>query len=183
MKKLYVVRHAEAEHNVSDIANDSTSTKVGLTSKGVQQAEQLAEKLKNQHFDAVFTSKLERAIETANYLNSVHNAHMFKDVRLNDIRTGMQGKPFEEFRKALAASTDKWNAHFNDGESFEDEKRRTIDFLHSLKDMPYEHILIVTHGGVANIIYGLAHHLTNEETFNRDIGNAAIFSCELEGLL
>lgn len=183
MKKLYVVRHAEAEHNISDLANDSSSTEVALTAKGLKQAELLAVELKAIPFDAVFTSQQERTIETARILNVPHNAPVFSDERLNDIRTGMQNNPFDEFRQALAKSRDKWNAHFNDGESFEDEKRRTIDFLNSLKDSPYDNLLIVTHGGVANIMYGLAHRLDNEQTFNRAIDNASVFSCELAGLL
>lgn len=171
--KLFVVRHAQAEHNILDISNDSTSVVANLTEKGKQQAKNLADRINGIHFDAVYTSKMDRTIQTANILRP--DTEVMKDERINDIRTGMQGLPFSEFRKALADSDDPWNTHFGNGESFEDEKARTVSFLEDVKKNDYKNVLIVTHGGVANIIFGLSHNLSNEDTFNRNVDNASIF--------
>ena len=177
---VYIVRHAEAEHNIDDIANDRSSLTEGLTARGIEQAKQLSLDLTAQNFDAVFSSQQERAIETASILIAGRGITIQKDERINDIRTGMQGRPFAEFRKLLANSKDKWNMRFNDGESFEDEKARTLSFVNDLKSRHYEDVLIVTHGGVANIIYGFVHGLTNDQIFDRPIANAELFSFELQ---
>ena len=174
---IYVVRHAQAEHNILGTSNDVTSGVANLTQKGIQQAKGLAETIKHIPFDAIYTSEMARTIQTANIL--CPGRALIKDARINDIRTGMQGLPFTEFRKALKNSDDPWNTRFGDGESFEDEKVRTISFLEDLKKNNYTNVLIVTHGGVANIIYGLSHNLSNEETFNREIDNASIFQVNL----
>jgi alpha-ribazole phosphatase/probable phosphoglycerate mutase len=144
-----------------------------LTAVGVEQAHKLAREIRHINFDAIYTSEMDRTIETAGIL--CPERELFKDARINDIKTGMANRPFTEFRKALADSTDPWNIHFGDGESFNDEKKRTIRFLEDLRKHDYKNVLIVTHGGVGNIIYGISHNLSNEETFKRDIDNASLF--------
>lgn len=175
--KLYVVRHAQADHNILDISNDATSSVAHLTQVGIEQAQALAGSIKNTTFDVIYTSEMERTIETADILRPHQNK--IKDLRINDIRTGMEGRPFNDFRQALARSDDHWNVRFGDGESFSDEKARTVNFLNDLKKNDYKNVLVVTHGGVANIIYGLSHGLSNEDTFNREIHNASIFEVNI----
>jgi broad specificity phosphatase PhoE len=121
---------------------------------------------------------MDRTIQTANILRP--HQQVIKDARINDIKTGMEGLPFSEFREALAKSDDPWNARFGEGESFNDEKARTLSFLGDLKKNNYLTVLIVTHGGVGNIIYGLSHNLSNEDTFNREIENASIFEVDIK---
>lgn len=176
---IYVVRHAQAEHNVLYISNDASSAVASLTPQGIKQAQTLSEKIKYITFNAIYASEMKRTVQTARILQP--NQEIIQDTRINDIKTGMKGRPFSEFRKALADSDDPWNARFNDGESFEDEKARTISFLNDLKKEDFTNVLIVTHGGVANIIYGLSHNLSNKDTFNRVIDNASIFRVSLNG--
>jgi broad specificity phosphatase PhoE len=177
---VYVARHAEAEHNVHDLSHDVGALDVPLTSNGIEQATALAEKLRNVKLEAIYVSQLLRTKQTAAIVNTTHGVNLIPDARINDIVTGMVGRPFSEFRQALATSSDPWNTRLGSGESFEDEKARAIAFLRDLKKKGYRCVLVVTHGGIANIMFGLAHNLNNEQTFNRPIENAALFSFDLD---
>ncbi len=61
---FYIVRHGEAEGNKEGIILGPLD--LPLTPNGIAQAEALAETLKDIHFDAAFSSVLQRAMQTAN---------------------------------------------------------------------------------------------------------------------
>lgn len=70
---IYVVRHGESQSN-TEVHIPYTERKIRtdgpkgspLTEKGKQQAKEVAEKLRNVHFDAAFSSHKIRAQDTAN---------------------------------------------------------------------------------------------------------------------
>jgi broad specificity phosphatase PhoE len=173
---VYIARHGEATHNPDHLFHDTTVPDVELTSKGIQQSAALAEELRAAKPEAIFVSELKRTRQTADIVNSIHNVPEIVDPLLNDIVSGIAGKPVNEFRTLLTNSADPWNAHFEGGESYNEVKARAELFLEKLKTMPYGCVLVVTSGGLANILYGLENGLSNEEMFNRPIENAALLS-------
>lgn len=60
---VYLIRHAEAEGNFIRRFHGITDSNV--TEKGKLQAQKLAERLKNVHFDVIYSSPLKRAFYTA----------------------------------------------------------------------------------------------------------------------
>ena len=60
---VYFIRHGESVGNLHRICLGHTD--LDLTDLGRKQAEKTAEALKNVHFDAVFSSDLQRAVHTA----------------------------------------------------------------------------------------------------------------------
>src|SRR5512133_683944 len=65
---LYFVRHGESEANTRHIISNRSST-FGLTPRGRQQAEALAESLRDTPFTAMYSSPILRARETADILS------------------------------------------------------------------------------------------------------------------
>ena len=63
MIAFYYVRHGETIFNVTGKSQGACDSP--LTAKGIQQAENCAEKLKGIRFDKVFSSSSERALDTA----------------------------------------------------------------------------------------------------------------------
>jgi alpha-ribazole phosphatase len=106
--KVYVARHAETNYNVLGLCNDSPDVDVYLTDKGIEQGKQLAETLKPAHFDLVITSDFPRTKETAKLLNEHHGAPVIAYSRINDVVTGFEGRPVEEFRKVRRAAANSW---------------------------------------------------------------------------
>src|SRR5579863_8723703 len=73
---IYVVRHGESQSNVYARENpDKPASQFGtlgssLTKKGREQASYIAKRLQNVHIDAIFSSDLARAKETAEIIAS-----------------------------------------------------------------------------------------------------------------
>ena len=60
---IYLTRHGETEWNEKKLVQGHTD--IPLNKKGVEQAKQLGRELKNIHFEAVFSSDLLRAKDSA----------------------------------------------------------------------------------------------------------------------
>lgn len=142
--KLYIARHGRTNYNDLGLCNADPTVDVHLTPEGIEQAKALADKLKQLSFDHIFVSELKRTQQTADIVNRFHNLSIEIDSRLNDGRSGFEGKPFSEYSKAFEAAPNKWTARFNDGESVEDIKERVADFLSELRTRPYQAVLIIT---------------------------------------
>lgn len=171
---IYVARHAEAEHNLADTFHDVTLPDVQLTQTGLQQANNLALALAEVPFDAIYASELKRTQQTAEIVNIYHKVPTKVNELLNDIRSGIAGRPVSELRDAILASSDPWNLHFDNGESYNDVKARVKMFLKTLCQTDSSCVLVVTSGGIANIMYGLAHALSDKEAYTRSCPNAAV---------
>ena len=70
MGRLYLIRHGETDSNKSFRFQGQTD--IELNEKGLAQAELLAEHFKNIRLDAVYSSSLTRARQTAAPLAAVH---------------------------------------------------------------------------------------------------------------
>ena len=164
--KLYVVRHGQTNYNDLELCNSDPTVDVHLTSLGTQQIQQLAQKLKNANIDHIITSELPRTKQTAAIINEYHNVPITIDARLNDNRTGFESKPYQQYHAALARAENKWTARFNGGESFEDIKKRVGNFLEELKNQDYDCVLIATSKIITQVMYGLTHGLSNQQTWD-----------------
>ncbi len=74
MTILYLVRHGETEDNVNQILQGQCNGR--LTDRGWEQARELRDSLASKHFDAMVTSDLARAIDTARVVNEPHQLEM-----------------------------------------------------------------------------------------------------------
>jgi len=98
---------------------------------------------------------------------------------MNDRNSGFNGRPIYEYHDALKKEDDQWNAKFNDGESFEEEKIRIKSFLDELLKSEYKTILIVAHEEPIQIINGFINNLTNEEMIKVRVDNCSIFELDI----
>ena len=62
--KLYVVRHGQVPSNIEKVVSGWNDEK--LTKKGIEQATKIRNELQNVKFDVVYSSPVDRAIQTAN---------------------------------------------------------------------------------------------------------------------
>ena len=155
--KLYFARHGQTPSNVGiDDRQRATTTDEPLTEIGLAQARELAEELKDVHFDAIISSQLQRALQTAEAVNKYHDL---------DIRV------IENLREREAPSyvdIDIWNDLFDfdnlltleNTEPLPDFFDRVYTVLDELK-VTYSDktILVVAHGGVHHAMYAYANNL------------------------
>ncbi|MBO4631707.1 MAG: histidine phosphatase family protein, partial [Lentisphaeria bacterium] len=70
MTEFIVVRHGETEANLQGILQGQSDTE--LNPLGIRQAELVAERLKKEHFDLIFSSDLSRTMNTARLIAEPH---------------------------------------------------------------------------------------------------------------
>ena len=83
---ILLIRHGESVANLQKIFLGQQN--MGLTPKGVEQAKHTAEFLTGVNIDAIYSSDLTRAIETANPLSDNKNIDITLDARLREIDAG-----------------------------------------------------------------------------------------------
>ena len=117
-------------------------------------------------FDHVYTSPLTRCVRLADYCG-YPNAE--RDKRLMEINFGAwEMKPFNQNDDPRLQEwyADYLNVVATGGESFAMQYERVSRFLDELKQKPYRHVAVFTHGGVLNCVQIYAGLLTAKEAFN-----------------
>jgi broad specificity phosphatase PhoE len=162
--KLLLVRHGETESNVKDLMIGNTEDP--LNEKGMQQAEKIAMRLKDEKIDRIFCSRMKRARQTADAINKYHRKDIVIAEELVERHFGqLEGRPREEFREnAKKKGVSYYDYRPEGGESSRDVQERVMKFLNRLiEKYPEETILIVTHGVViTTILLDVGKISTNE---------------------
>ncbi len=141
--RIYIVRHGETEENVAGICQGHLPG--NLTSREIEQAELLSERLKKEEFEAIYTSDLDRARHTADII-ARHHSTPIQTADLREFHGGsMQGR-----RKHPGYD---WSL-VKDRESEEKVKERLKKFLTMISHHE-GNILVVTHGAVGSLLISI----------------------------
>jgi broad specificity phosphatase PhoE len=155
--KLYFVRHGHTDAKPNTDPNPETGeVDEPLNVEGIQQANNLAEQLKEGSFDAIIASPLKRAHQTADIVNKYHELPVEIDAVWRERDIGAY------------VTIETWNDLFDFDKNFSLETseglrtffKRVYDGLDTLKEK-YEDktILLVSHSGVHQAIYAYANKL------------------------
>ncbi|MBU0761320.1 MAG: histidine phosphatase family protein [Nanoarchaeota archaeon] len=149
--KLLIVRHAETPHNIKKILQGHSE--IGLSKKGKAQAKKLTERLLKEKVDIIYCSDLIRARETIKPFLKLNKIPVVYTKHLRERNLGIfEGKKLVKFLKWIKEEGYSESSNFNfkipGGESFQDLKKRTSEFLKTLiKKEKGKNVLLVTHGG------------------------------------
>jgi alpha-ribazole phosphatase len=156
--KLLLIRHGQTDWNIARRFQGQSD--VLLNQTGKNQAKALAERLSSQHVDALYSSDLARAIETAKI---IRKSEWHSDPRLREINFGdweglTYNKIKEKYPAALAErETDIYKNAPPNGETLEQLSARVQSMLNELYAKHKEQtVLIIAHGGVLQILLCLA---------------------------
>ena len=140
---IYIVRHGQTEYNVIGMYGGRIDTP--LNEKGISQAYELRDKLKDIHFDLVFSSPLQRAKRTAEI---ICNNDIITDERIIERNNGdLEGKLKSEITEVIDFNDP--NEHRYNIENIVDFRKRIFDFFNDIvENYPDKDILVVTHAGV-----------------------------------
>lgn len=165
--KLYLVRHGETHANVRGVYYGSSD--LDLNAQGLLQAQQLAELLRNVHFDNAITSGLKRTQQTAKEIlagRQIEHAqaeHQHIEVHsmpeLNEINFGdWEGRNYQDIAVEDPQTYRDWcqdwiNIAPPKGESFlQFQQRLTPVFHHLLSAYADQDLLLVGHQGVLRVL-------------------------------
>lgn len=153
--KLIFLRHGESEYNVKGLCNADPCIPVGLTDRGRRQAQLAARRLRHVPLRRVYVSRLQRAQETAAIICGGHCPPICVDARLDDRRTGFEGRPVRDYLRAMQTASDPFGWKAAGGESYREMVARVRDFLDELAGKVDEPAaLVVTHHAVLQAVVG-----------------------------
>lgn len=167
--RIIFVRHGQSNYNIKHICNSDPSKKVYLTELGKRQIEDVGEKLKKEKIEIIFVSELPRTKESADIINKNRNAPIKIDKRINDRKTGFEGKSYFDYIKFI--EKDRFNIKHEGGESFQNEKKRVFSFLEDVVKTSYKTILVVSHEEIMKIVKGYFEKLSDEEMWDIKVPN------------
>jgi len=136
MLKLIVIRHAESLWN--PVGRYQGLLDPDLTERGVEQAKKLAQVLKKENINALFSSPLKRTFKTAQIIGEEIGLKPIKEERIIEIDHGIwSGLLVDEVKEKFPKDFELWlkephKVKFPEGESLQDVFKRIKDFLRFL---------------------------------------------------
>jgi alpha-ribazole phosphatase len=159
---LLLIRHGQTNWNLEQRFQGQSD--IPLNDIGRKQAQALAERLVAEQFDAIYSSDLQRATETADIIRkSGFQPDTCPDPRLREIHFGdWEGMIYDEIKAKYPETLAAWeNDIFKNapphGETLEGLAVRVHSMLNELHEKHEDqNILIVAHGGVLQTLICLA---------------------------
>ncbi len=153
LKTIYLLRHGETEWNKEWRFQGQKD--VNLSTRGLEQAERAANKIKEIELDSIYSSDLVRAKKTAIVAAHNHNLNIQESINLREISFGdWEGLAYKDFSGEEREHFNRWledpvNYPVPGGETLSQLQGRVESFLVDIIISSEENsnTLIVTHGG------------------------------------
>ncbi|WP_028102296.1 histidine phosphatase family protein [Pseudoduganella violaceinigra] len=184
MTRILLIRHGETAWNA--VRRLQGHTDIPLNEEGERQAEALAQALAEEKLDAIISSDLARAVQTAQAV-AVHHPHirLHTDAGLRERGYGaFEGLLYTEIAERYPVEFAEWQARDVDAvmpagarmaESFRQFYQRCQDGIARwAARFPQQSILIVAHGGVLECAYRAACGLSIDGPRDFQVKNASI---------
>lgn len=162
MSKVYFIRHGETVWNRENKICGATDSP--LTEKGLEQAAEVAEKVRAMGIkaDRILYSPLSRAKDTALRIAEATGIPTREEPRLFEQNfgkyesTARDGAEFRESKKQFAC-------RYEGGESMLHLAQRVYNLLDELKAQPDRTYILVAHNGIARVVNSYFFEMTNDE--------------------
>ncbi len=180
MTHLWLARHGLTDWNTQGRFQGQSD--IPLNPVGRAQADALAGRLASQHIDAIYTSDLQRAGETARRIAAYHpDLTVQVDARLREVVFGeWEGLTYTEIEQRSPQSLQIWMSDLFDftppgGESLRGLAERTRQaWSEILEAHPQQVVLIVAHGGPLQLLICHALGLPPNQYWQFHLSTAAL---------
>jgi broad specificity phosphatase PhoE len=159
---IFLARHGESDWNVEKRFQGHSDRP--LTERGRQQAHALADLVASEEIEAVYTSPLKRAQETAEIVAATAGLEPVGLPELREVDTGSwSGLSRADVEARFPEGFARWRSGgsgWEDGESYEEMAERVIRALRTIaEDHPDGRVLVISHGGPIRAIHAAAEGL------------------------
>ena len=156
--EFVIVRHGQTDWNLEHRIQGSTD--IPLNATGVAQAEHTREALREDEFDAIASSHLQRAEHTAATINASHGKAHHVDERLAERSfASVEGWTVEQVKAAFTS----FDA-IVDVESWHEVSQRMFEALNDLADAyPEGRVLVVAHGSSIRAVLAAIQEVSPRE--------------------
>jgi broad specificity phosphatase PhoE len=163
---VYLARHGESDWNAANRFQGHSDRP--LTDEGRRQAEALAELVATENVDAIYSSPLIRALETARIVAVRTGLEVIEVDGLREVNTGSwSGLSREEVRERFPEGFERWvsgGSGWEDGETYEEMAERTLEAVSRIAEAhPGGRVLVVSHGGPIRAIQAAANGMDIHE--------------------
>jgi probable phosphoglycerate mutase len=155
--RIYLVRHGATQLTQED--RFAGSSDVNLSAEGQRQIASLAERLKNDKLDAIYTSPLARTVETARILASPHGLQPILEPSLREIDYGRwegltRGEVERDFEAEYAIwQEDPFTIGPQGGESGLNVLNRILPIVRRIVETHrHRSVLVVSHKGANRLL-------------------------------
>ncbi|PIR39973.1 MAG: isoleucine--tRNA ligase, partial [Candidatus Zambryskibacteria bacterium CG10_big_fil_rev_8_21_14_0_10_34_34] len=152
--KYFIMRHAEAEQNLTDLINADIKNVFHLTEEGKKQATVAAQDIKSEKINLIISSPFDRCKETVAIIQKaldLDDDKVIYDEKIAELQAGAEyeGKTWTDYLKFFKNHKERFEKAPIGGETLRDINKRAGDFLYRLeKEYVDKNILIVSHDGV-----------------------------------
>lgn len=180
MAELILVRHGVTAWNKDRRFQGQID--IPLDDEGRDQAMRTGRRLAGERVDAVYSSDLSRARETADAIARAIGVERRSEHGLRERHYGaFEGRTHDEIRRDRPQAYARWHAREpgfalpGGGESLSQFHGRVLATLRTLASRhPGERVVAVTHGGVLDCAYRIASGLPVEAPRGHDLLNASL---------
>ena len=153
--KIWITRHGQTDLNKQKLMQGHLD--IPLNETGLQQARDARACIADVRFDAVYSSPLNRAVNTAAIIGGVSPGEVITDPRLIEVSFGKyEGRSYYRLGLPMTlywALPELFPAP-RGVESIVSMTDRSRDFLRELEQKQYENVLIACHGGIIRALCG-----------------------------
>jgi probable phosphoglycerate mutase len=178
MKELILIRHGEADHQISNITAGWTDTKLTILGKNqsLKTGERLKVELKSRNFK-LYCSDLSRAQESAEIIGSILKVPVITNANLREMNNSVAiNKTTEEAASLELPRTEPildW-IPYPGGESWRMMKNRIYSLMNEINNMENNTIIIVTHVNPLVVLVYWWLKLPEEVMVSFDFDNCSI---------
>lgn len=168
---VYLTRHGETVWNTKKLMQGWKDSP--LTEKGIKQAKQLAQRLSEISFDAIYSSTSDRAVNTAAIIKGKRPLQVIQTDTLRELSFGnWEGKTFDENERE---SPEEWRSFWetphlfssNTVEHFsvvQERMVKTINYI--VKQHPNETVCVVSHSIALKLLFDYFENKTLENLWS-----------------
>ncbi len=168
MKKIYLIRHCEAEGQPAEAP---------LTEKGLKQAISLSEFFRGIPINRIISSPYKRAIQSIEPLAMANNL----EIETNELLTErvLSTQNLSDWLEKLSATFDDLELKFEGGESSNEAMKRIVSVMEEVLNGETQSTIIVTHG---NLLSLLLNHYNQQFGFEdwKGLRNPDVFLLKIE---
>ncbi|AZR73358.1 hypothetical protein BBF96_08160 [Anoxybacter fermentans] len=187
MLEIYLVRHGQTSWNAERRFQGQTD--IPLSEKGIKQAKLVKDRLRYLKFDAIYSSDLKRAYETARIISEPHGIEVVSLAGLREINMGVwEGLTWDDIQRDYAEIHKIWIerptlAKIPNFEGLANAARRAYKTFSeiALRHKDDQRILIVGHGLINATILCQIEGISLDDWSHMHQGNTAINIVEYDG--
>ena len=160
--KIWITRHGQTNLNKKHLMQGRTNEPLNDT--GRMQAKEARKKIGSIPFDAVYSSPLDRAIETASIIGNVSKNQVIIDERITEMNFGRY--ELKKYTGMGLKMTLFWLLpeivpNPKGVETIDSLVCRSSSFLSEIEKKDYDNVLIVCHGGIIRALRGYMEDRNN----------------------